>query len=109
MRPPKIRYFNNEEEILAAIEKARVQAKKALASSEAESTIAKTCYHEGPNYKSLGDDHSLASRKWAREYIRLTEKTIPALSQKLAEIRTPVLFNGMDSAIPRRTRKPTRK
>jgi hypothetical protein len=102
-------YFENEDEILAAIDNARAMAKKALVSSEAEEAIAKTCYHQGPNFAYLGDTHKTSAQRWARKYVLLTEKTIPALTQKLAEMKTPMMFKEIDPAIPRRMRKAVRK
>lgn len=102
-------YFENEDEILEAISNAKDMAKKALANSEAEEAIAKTCYHQGPGFKFLGDTHKTNSQRWARKYVCLTENTIPALTQKLAEMKTPMMFKEIDQAILRRTRKPSKK
>lgn len=105
----KKEYFETPEEIIDAIEKGKQQAAEALEKSEAEARIAKTCFQQGPAYAYLGERHKLESKKWGRKYVLLTERTIPALSQKLAEIKTPMMFAGMDPSIPRRIRKPSKK
>ncbi len=102
-------YFENADKIVSAINRAKKEAAEALEKSDSESQISKTCFRQGPAYAHLGESHRMTSKKWARKYVLLTEKTIPALVQKLAEMKTPMMFEELSPSILRRINKSTKK
>jgi hypothetical protein len=101
---PIRRRYDSEQDILAAIEKARELAQRALEQSNLELDLYKASLKHGKQWEGVANFHKAKSDQCLKRHAYYLETKLIALKEKLAEMRTPLLFEGMDKSISGRLR-----